>query len=626
MENEDSNSNGYPYMTATYSPEDNKLRLSAVSRLPKELYDRVRSAGFIWAPKQEIFVAPMWTPWREDLLLELCGEIGDEDTSLVDRAEIRAERFEDYSEKREQDADRAHAAVERITDGIPMGQPILVGHHSERHARKDAERIENGMRKAVKMWETSKYWKSRAAGALAHAKYKEQPGVRARRIKGIEADKRREESSKAAAEFCIKFWEGRLTTKAGELFPVSYKSALWFCNNYDHVSKEFKLSEFPRERPASQYEGSISLWSALGGSDGQETAIITVEQAGEISLRVHRRTVARCDRWIQHCDNRLEYERAMLEEQGGSDLLKPKPRPKQLPLCNYRVAEGLDIDNEYRGGQKIHYPLMEMTQAEYTRIPNDYKGTHVVGNSHRVRTAMRNMGLVYVFLTDSKVHERPADVEKAPKVREMPEREPARFIESREPDAKAEQFEALKDSLRAGVKVVSANQLFPTPKELAARMVEEAGLPVAEPALRILEPSAGTGAILDQIFTYAGEIVAVEVNYSLADALRNRYQAVKVQCSDFLECNGDLGKFDRILMNPPFENGADIKHIRHAVKFLKPGGRLVAICAGGPRQRAELMPLAESSGGIWEPLEPGTFKESGTMVNAVLMTVEAGEL
>lgn len=80
---------GYPDMSATYSPEDNKLRLSSISRLPKDLYTRVRAAGFIWAPKQEIFVAPMWTPGREDLLLELCGEIGDEDTSLVDRAEQR---------------------------------------------------------------------------------------------------------------------------------------------------------------------------------------------------------------------------------------------------------------------------------------------------------------------------------------------------------------------------------------------------------------------------------------------------------------------------------------------------------------------------------------------------------
>src|SRR6202790_2811076 len=184
-------------MHATYSPEDNKLRLYPLSRLPKELYERVRAAGFIWAPKQGLFVAPAWTPAREDLLIELCGEIGDEDTTLVDRAEERAERFEDYSEKREADAHRARDAVDAIAENIPLGQPILVGHHSERHARKDAERIENSMRRAVKMWETSQYWLDRAQGALSHAKYKEKPAVRARRIKTIEADKRKRERTKS---------------------------------------------------------------------------------------------------------------------------------------------------------------------------------------------------------------------------------------------------------------------------------------------------------------------------------------------------------------------------------------------------------------------------------------------
>jgi hypothetical protein len=121
--------------TATYSPEDNKLRIYPHSRLSKDLYQRVRRAGFIWAPKQELFVAPMWTPNREDLLIELCGEIGDEDTSLVDRAEMRADRFNDYSHKRLDEANRAHDAVERIYDHIPLGQPIIVGHHSERRDR-----------------------------------------------------------------------------------------------------------------------------------------------------------------------------------------------------------------------------------------------------------------------------------------------------------------------------------------------------------------------------------------------------------------------------------------------------------------------------------------------------------
>ena len=138
--------------TATYSPDDNKLRLTASARLDAATYERVKAAGFAWAPKQEQFIAPMWTPGRADLCIELAGSIDDDDGSLMQRAEDRAERFEGYEDNRRSDANNAHEAVCRIADGIPLGQPILVGHHSERRARKDAERIENGMRAAVRLF------------------------------------------------------------------------------------------------------------------------------------------------------------------------------------------------------------------------------------------------------------------------------------------------------------------------------------------------------------------------------------------------------------------------------------------------------------------------------------------
>src|SRR5258707_7477628 len=70
-------------------------------------------------------------------------------------------------------------------------------------------------------------------------------------------------------------------------------------------------------------------------------------------------------------------------------------------------------------------------------------------------------------------------------------------------------------------------------------------------------------------------------------------------------------------MNPPFEDGSDIKHIMHALTMLKPGGKLVAICANGPRQNEKLQPMADT----WEVLPSGTFKEQGTGVRTALLTV-----
>ena len=51
-----------------------------------------------------------------------------------------------------------------------------------------------------------------------------------------------------------------------------------------------------------------------------------------------------------------------------------------------------------------------MTKAEYASISGDCKGTRVIGKTHRFRTAVKGGGLVAVFLSDSKAHERPAAV------------------------------------------------------------------------------------------------------------------------------------------------------------------------------------------------------------------------
>jgi phospholipid N-methyltransferase len=190
---------------------------------------------------------------------------------------------------------------------------------------------------------------------------------------------------------------------------------------------------------------------------------------------------------------------------------------------------------------------------------------------------------------------------------------------------RAEAFDALKQTLKAGVQVVTAPQLFPTPSDLAARMVALAGI---EPGNEVLEPSAGTGRLLDALISpdqtdwkgaRVSRLVAVELNPALAKRLRVTYACADVREGDFLERNGDLGKFDRVIMNPPYENGADIKHIQHAITMLKPGGRLVALCANGPRQNDKLKPLASS----WETLPAETFEESGTKVNAALLVIDA---
>ncbi|MGD8165357.1 DUF3560 domain-containing protein [Pantoea sp. FN0307] len=286
---------------ATYSPDDNKLRLYSLHRLDEETYQRVKQAGFKYAPRQGLFVAPMWTPGREDLLIELAGEIEDEDQSLFDRQEERAERFEEYSEKRAAESGQVLAAVDSLASAIPFGQPILVGHHSERRARKHAQKIENGMRRAVNLFETSEYWERRAEASLRHAAYKERPDVRWRRIKKIEADLRKADRRLQECQKFIKLWSSENLNRAMALVIA----------NIDHLHCCFSLEKYPRPPEKSQYEGSRSIWSAL------EDDIITAEQARDICIPCHERTITRLSRWTAHYRNRIAYERAMLDEHGG---------------------------------------------------------------------------------------------------------------------------------------------------------------------------------------------------------------------------------------------------------------------------------------------------------------------
>jgi len=131
----------------------------------------------------------------------------------------------------------------------------------------------------------------------------------------------------------------------------------------------------------------------------------------------------------------------------------------------------------------------------------------------------------------------------------------------------------------------------------------------------VLEPSAGTGALVRAIPAGA-RVVAVELVANLARALG--YMTPKVRCGDFLAMNGELGTFDRILMNPPFDHGADIQHIEHARGKLKAGGRLVAICAAGPRQREQFEAIAAE----WIDLPVGSFKEQGTNASTAIVVIE----
>ncbi|MEZ8107402.1 DUF3560 domain-containing protein, partial [Vibrio cortegadensis] len=66
------------------------------------------------------------------------------------RLEGKRERLEARADKAQSESERYYLASKERASHIPFGQPILVGHHSEKRARRDAERIFNDMGKSVK--------------------------------------------------------------------------------------------------------------------------------------------------------------------------------------------------------------------------------------------------------------------------------------------------------------------------------------------------------------------------------------------------------------------------------------------------------------------------------------------
>jgi predicted RNA methylase len=164
---------------------------------------------------------------------------------------------------------------------------------------------------------------------------------------------------------------------------------------------------------------------------------------------------------------------------------------------------------------------------------------------------------------------------------------------------------------------VTAYQLFQTPPELARRMAELAEI---DASTSVLEPSAGLGRLLDAIASREPRnVTACEIAPQLCRHLYKR-EEVRLLNRDFLTVDpAELPLFDRVVMNPPFHMRADIKHIRHALTFLRPGGILVALALDTEHRAEALKPIAEQ----WERIDEGTFAKEGTRVACVLMKIRA---
>lgn len=281
----------------TYSPEDNKLRMYTVDReerLEPELFAKLKAAGFRRAYKQMLWYNARYTPSKFDFVNELCGDVLFEEQSQLERAADRAERFSQYR-------DNARGDANSRADNLDNA-PSVIGSSNQCKAEKQAAKLQRSINMTVSIWEKAEYWRDRTAGVIAHAIYKENPKARKRRIKEQEKEIRAcNREIKLRHKFIAQL-------EAAALDHDKVKAV--FNSGEVHLSRCFTLAEFPRDKPVSQYEGSMGFWSAL------DHGIITAEWASTRGIKVFNNTIRSYERWLTHHTLRKEYMLQMLGEQG----------------------------------------------------------------------------------------------------------------------------------------------------------------------------------------------------------------------------------------------------------------------------------------------------------------------
>lgn len=177
-----------------------------------EIRAALKAAGFRWGRSISAWFLPR--PWsysvryhRMRQLAAAARELGREveieerrerersseeiERDRVERAQERAERQAEKAVVSKGRAAEAFAEAQAVQDMIPMGQPVLVGHHSERRHRNDLAKIDRKLDAGVELSNKAEHHERRAASAEYEAVKNENPALIKRRLERLGAERRR---------------------------------------------------------------------------------------------------------------------------------------------------------------------------------------------------------------------------------------------------------------------------------------------------------------------------------------------------------------------------------------------------------------------------------------------------
>ena len=163
-----------------------------------------------------------------------------------------------------------------------------------------------------------------------------------------------------------------------------------------------------------------------------------------------------------------------------------------------------------------------------------------------------------------------------------------------------------------------------TPEHLVARLVDLADV---RPGHHVLEPSAGDGRLAFEAVVRGATVMAYDLNLKacehickVRDATEIDKSTLSVRRTDFLMTPVSPA-YDRVIMNPPKDN---VSHVLHAVRFLKPGGWLVALIHA---QHAQTIAnrLDQSIGVHMAALPSDMFHFDGKPIQALILLLRVPE-
>ncbi len=171
-----------------------------------------------------------------------------------------------------------------------------------------------------------------------------------------------------------------------------------------------------------------------------------------------------------------------------------------------------------------------------------------------------------------------------------------------------------------------------TPIWLAAKMVDllsyESSLLMNAyfPRLKLLEPSAGEGALIDMAANHIAqklEITSVELNKDKCELLKNNgFNPIH---GDFLTTEFDT-KFNLIIAAPPFKNNVDVHHIEKMYSLLEKQGVIVSLTTpywviNNEEHQVKFREFLKDKKAKFEMLPDNTFTEKGKTVPTMILTL-----